>query len=412
MENVIAAIDIWSSKIRTIIGTFSSSDSNVPSIRILWVWISESNAIRKWNILDMEEFSKNLDKSLFDAESMSGENIYWAFVSFNSSSFDVVNNKWIIAVSGDEIDASDVERVLEMAKNGLDMPNREVLKIIPDTFVVDFEEWIKSPIWMSARKLEVRANIFSSSTNVLNNIRKAVEDSGVEVYDIFPNLISAPEWVLTKRQKELGVVCIDIWASITWFTVYEEWSLKFSGILPIWWDSVTNDIALWLRTSIDVAEKLKLEYWVLNLEKKEWYKDTNIDLKLISKTEQWEVSSLYLSKIITARYDEIFYMIRQELKKVWYDWMLPEWAVLVWWWAKMNWLLDLAKESLRLPCSIWFPSNIDYINETSLSDPTFASVIWDLVLANKYRNTEISFSLNFWSIFESFVKVFKKMLPK
>lgn len=412
MENVIVAIDIWSSKIKTVIANVIQSENESFSMRVIWVWLSDSNAIRKWNILDMEEFYKNLDKSLFEAEAMSWEHIYWAFISFNSSSFEVINNKWIIAVSWQEIDSSDVERSLEMAKNGIDIPNREVLKVIPDVFTVDLEEWIKSPVWMQARKLEVKANIFTSSCNVLNNIRRAVENSWVEIYDIFPNLVSAWEWVLSKRQKELWVVCIDIWASTTWITVYEEWSLKFSSILPIWWDSVTNDIALWLRISIDTAEKLKLEHWVLGLEKKDWYEDTNINLKDISKNDEGDVSVLYLSKIITARYEEIFYMACKELKKVWYDWMLPEWAVLVWWWAKMNWIIDLAKEILRLPVSIWLPRDIDFMNDTSITDPSFASVIWDLVLAKKYRNSYVWFDFWLKSIFWSFAKLFKKILPK
>lgn len=97
-----------------------------------------------------------------------------------------------------------------MAKNGVDMPNKEILKVIPEYFVVDLEDGVKNPLGMSARKLEVMANIFSMNTNVLNNIRKAVADVGIEIYDIYPNLLSSPEGVLTKRQKELGVVCIDI----------------------------------------------------------------------------------------------------------------------------------------------------------------------------------------------------------
>jgi cell division protein FtsA len=409
IENTIAAIDIWSSKIRTIIWTFNFDEWN--HLHILWVWISQSNAIRKWNILDMEEFKANLDKSLEEAEKMAGEQISWAFLSFNSSSFEVVDNKWIIAISSEEIESSDIERVLDMAKNWVELPNREILKVIPDYFVVDSEDWIKSPIWMSARKLEVKANIFSTWLNVLNNIRKAVEDVWIEIYDVFPNLIAAPEWVLTKRQKELWVVCIDIWASTTWVTVYEEWTLKYSTIIPIWGESVTNDIALWLRTSIDTAEKLKVEFWELNLSKIENYKDIEIDLSQISKWEEWTVSKLYLSRIIQARYEEIMHFVREGLKKIWKDGMLPEWAVVVWGWVKIRGFVEMAKENLRLPVVIWIPIENDLIADTSVSDPSFSSVLWTLFLANKYSNARSKISFNVWAIFWSIVKVFKKMLP-
>ena len=409
IENAITCIDIWSSKIRTLIWEFAWEDNK--QLHILWVWISESFAMRKWNILDMEEFKSNIDKSLEEAEKMSWFQTSWVFISFNSSSFEIINNKWIIAISWEEIETSDIERVLDMVKNGVLLPNREVLKVIPDNFTVDLEEGIKSPVWMNARKLEVSANIFSIWTNVLNNIKKSLEDVWVEVYDVFPNLISSPEWVLSKRQKELWVVCIDIWSSTTWITVYEEGSLKFSQILPIGWDSVTNDIALGLRTSIDTAEKLKVEFWELSLEKIENYKDSEIDFSKISKNEQWWVSNLYLSKIITARYEEILFFIKQELKKISRDGMLPEWAVIVWGWAKMRGLVELSKESLRLPVIIWIPQVDDFISDTSINDPSFAWVIWTLIITNKYRDARSIISFNMWSILWSIKKVFKKLLP-
>lgn len=409
IENAITCIDIGSSKIRTVIGTFNWDDKN--RLHILWIGISESNAIRKGNILDMEEFKSNIDKSLEEAEKMAGEQVSWVFISFNSSSFDVVDNKWIVAISWEEIESSDVERVLDMAKNGLSTPNREVVKVIPDSFVVDLEEWIKAPIGMSARKLEVRANIFSISTNVLNNIRKSIEDVGIEVYDVFPNIISAPEWVLTKRQKELWVVCIDIWASTTWITVYEEGSLKFAKILPIGWDSVTNDIALWLRTSIDSAEKLKIEFWHLSLDKIENFKDSEIDLSKVVKWEEWEVSTLYLSKIITARYEEILFFIREELRKIGMDGMLPEGAIIIGSGAKMRGLVELSKEVLKLPVVIWIPTVDDFIADTSINDPSFSWVLWTMIIANKYRDIRSSISFNIGSLFSSITKVLKKLLP-
>ena len=170
----------------------------------------------------MEEFKSNLDASLEEAEKMSGEPVTGVNLSFNSSSFDVVTSKGIIAVSGDEISQDDIDRVLDMARNGIDLPNREILKVVPDFFVVDLEEGVKNPIGMSARKLEVVANIFSMNKNIYGNISKAVGDVGIEIYDIYPNLLTAPEGILTKRQKELGVVCIDMGASTTGVTVYEE----------------------------------------------------------------------------------------------------------------------------------------------------------------------------------------------
>lgn len=408
-SNTITTIDIWSSKIRTVIWYFDKERND--DFNILGVWISNSTAMRKWNILDMEEFKKNLDTSLEEAEKMAWEQVSWAYISFNSSSFEVIRSKWIISVSGSEVSEEDIERSLDKAKSWVDMPNKEILKVVPENFVVDLEDWIKNPVWMTARKLEVIANIFSMNLNVLSNIKKAIWDIWIEIYDIYPNLLSSPEGVLTKRQKELWVVCIDIWASTTWVTVFENWVLHFSTIIPIWGDNVTNDIALWLRTSTWVAEKIKLEYAELDLENIEWFRDSEFDLSELNMWEEWEVSREYLSKIVTARYEEIFYFIREELKKIWKDWMLPEWAVCVWWGSKMKWFVESWKKWLRLPVFIWLPVSQDDLVDASISDPVFSSVIWTMIFSNMYWNPGPLFSINISWFIESLKKLFKKLLP-
>ncbi len=407
--NTMTSIDIWSSKIRTVIWYFENENSE--DFNILWVWIATSNAMRKWNILDMEEFKNNLDKSLEEAEKMAWEQVVWAYISFNSSSFEVIKNKWIVAVISWEITSEDVDRSLDMSKNWVDLPNREILKVIPEEFIVDMEEWVKNPVWMSARKLEVVSNIFSMNANVLNNIKKAVSDIWIEIYDIYPNLLSAPESILSKRQKELWVVCIDIWSSTTWISMYENGSLKYSWVISIGWDSVTNDIALWLRTSTQNAEKLKLDYAELDLEADEWYTDKEIDLSWLDIWEDGTLSTLYLSKIVTARYEEIFYFVREHLKNIWKDWMLPEWAVCVWWGVKIKWFIELWKKSLKLPVFIWTPISKDDYSDASINDPVFASVIWTMILSNKYSVTPKVFSFNVWWFFSSIVNIFKKLLP-
>jgi cell division protein FtsA len=407
-DKTITSIDIWSSKIRTIIWSFNWEKND--NFIVLWIGVTNSTAIRKWNILDMEEFKNNIDKSLEEAEKMAWQQVSHVYLSLNSSSFEVLNSRWVIAISWEEISQGDIDRVLDMTRSGVDFPNREILKVIPESFSVDIEDGVKNPIWMSARKLEVNAKIFSINSNVLNNIRKSVSDVGIEVLDVYPNLLSSPEWVLSRRQKELWVVCIDIWASTTGVTVYEEWVLKHSSIIPLGWDNITNDIALWLRTSTIVAEKLKLEQGIISTSEKE-VNEKKFDLSKLNIWEEWSVCLKYLSQIITARYEEIFQYVREELKYIWKDWMLPEWAVFVWWSVKTKQFLDSAKKNLKLPCFIWTPEINDEMSDSFIHDPVYSSIIWTLILSNKYSIETWWFNFNLWGIFSSIINVFKKLLP-
>lgn len=212
------AIDIGTSKIKTVIATFTEDKK----LRVLGVGVAKSNGIRKGNIIDMDEFKKNIDDSLAEAERMTGEQVSAIYLSLSGTNIDVITNTGIISVPHAEVSEDDVNRVLDMSQNGVDLMNKVVLKVIPESFTLDHESGVKNPIGMSAKKLEVRSHIFCISSNILSNIKKGIYDVGVDILDIYPNIIAAPEAVLSKRQKELGVVCIDIGASTTDIAVYEE----------------------------------------------------------------------------------------------------------------------------------------------------------------------------------------------
>lgn len=406
---VFTAIDIGTAKIKTVIATFTEEKK----LRVLGVGIAKSNGIRKGNIIDMDEFKKNIDDSLSEAERMTGEQVSAIYLSLSGTNIEVVTNNGIISVPHGEVSNDDVNRVLDMSQNGVDLMNKVVLKVIPESFTLDQESGVKNPVGMSAKKLEVRSHIFCISSNILSNIKKGIYDVGVDILDIYPNVLAAPEAVLSKRQKELGVVCIDIGASTTDVAVFEEGSLIFAAVIPIGGEHVTSDIALGARVAIDTAEKLKIEYGSVGFCKDEKAKDDEIDLAKISKNETTTISRKYLSEIIRARYSEIFYYVNNELKKIGKDGMLPEGAVISGGGAKARDLNELAKEVLRLPSMIGTPEDSDFISGTSIGDPIFAGIIGTLLLSQKYGVSRSGFKMNlsFGGFFGSIKNALKKIMP-
>jgi len=213
--------------------------------------------------------------------------------------------------------------------------------------------------------------------------------------DIYPNILAIGEAMLTRRQKELGVVALDIGSSATNIAVYEEGSLIYAGVIPIGGEHVTSDLALGLRISIDTAERLKLEYGDLNFGEgmKSEY-DEEIDLSKLSSIDATTISRRFMNDIIRARYEEIFHHVIMQLKQVGRDGMLPEGAVLTGGGAKMRGLVDLARDYLRLPACVGVPEEIDGISGTSISDPIYTSVVGTLLLAQKYGVARKQFKLN------------------
>ena len=404
------AIDIGSSKIKTVIGVFNE----FKELRILGVGVTASNGVRKGNILDMDEFKKNLDTALSEAEKMTGEQVTSVYLVVSGPVVEMLTNTGIVAIPSQEITEDDINRALDMAQNGVDMTNRTVMKVIPETYTLDHQSGVKNPIGMAAKKLEVKAHIFLVGANVLNNIRKGVLDVGVDIGDVYPGVLTASEAVLTRRQKELGVVCIDIGASSTSIAVYEEGSLVFSSVIPVGGEHVTSDIALGGRIAIDLAEKLKIEYGDLAFSKREDLMDEEIDLSKMSRSETSVMSKKFLSQIARARYEEILYMVNTELKRVARDGMLPEGAVITGGGAKMRNLIEMAKDILRLPAVVGVPEESDAVSGTSIGDPIFAAVVGTLLLSKRYQAPKSGVSLRGFSpssFFSSIKTLFQKLLP-
>ncbi len=282
--------------------------------------------------------------------------------------------KGVIAVShsGNEISEDDVERVLEAAQAVSIPSNRRILRIIPKAFTVDEQKGIKYPVGMTGIRLEVEAHLITGLAPAVKNIEKCVHQAGVDIDDIIPTGLAASESVLSKRQKELGVVVIDVGCGGTSVSVFEEGTILQTAVLPVGGENVTNDIAIGLRTSIDTAEKIKIEYGSCIPE--DISDRETIDLSLLSKIDTQTVSKKQLAEIIQARYHEIFIMVKDELAKINRDGMLPAGAILTGAAVKIPGAVDLARETLNLPVQIGFPQNFEGVVD-KIDDPAYATSI-------------------------------------
>ena len=244
---------------------------------------------------------------------MAGEPVHHVFLGISGDHISSMDSKGVIAIShsGNEIIEDDVDRVLEAAQAVAIPNNRRILRIIPKSFTVDEQTGIKYPVGMTEIRLEVLAHLVTGLVPAVKNIEKCVHQAGVDINDIIPCGLAAAEAVLTKRQKELGVVVIDVGCGGTNVAVFEEGTVLHTASLPVGGDNVTNDIAIGLRTSIDTAEKIKIEYGSCIPE--DIHDRETIDLSLLSKIDTQTVSKKYLAEIIQARYHEIFVMVKDEL---------------------------------------------------------------------------------------------------
>ncbi len=375
-KDIIVGVDVGSSTVRTVIAEIISQEEKP---RIIGVGASSSSGVRKGIIVDLEETVKSINASLEQAERTAGVNISEAIISVGGNHISSQNSKGVIAVgrADGEVTHDDIERVINAAQ-AISIPaNKEIIHIIPKDYSLDDQKNIKDPLGMNGVRLEVEAMIIEGATPFIRNLHKCFEQAGINVISFVLAPLAAARACLSKRQKELGVILVDIGGGTTSIAVFEESDLLHTAIIPIGGNHITNDIAIGLRTSIDVAERVKLEFG--NAMSKEISKKEDIDLSQIDPNEEGIVSRYHVTEIIEARLEEIFALVNKELKKIGKDRLLPAGAVITGGTAKLPGIVDLAKNVLGLPAQTGFPTPLGGLVD-KIDEPSFVTsvglIIW------------------------------------
>ena len=378
---IITGLDVGSTAIRIVVGHKPSSIGETEEkIRIIGVAEAPSQGLSKGVVTSIEDATSSISHCLEKAERITGVPIERVWVGISGAHIISQESKGVIAVSraSGEIKEDDVERAIEAARTVATPPNYKILHVIPRGFIVDEQGGIKDPVGMTGVRLEVDAQIIQGLSSQIKNLTKCVYRTGLEIEDLVLSILATSEAILTPRQKELGVALANIGGAITNLIVFEEGDILQSAVLPIGSEHITSDIAIGLRVSIDLAEKIKLEYG--SAISKDIGKKDEIDLKeLGNNSEEGTVSRKYVAEIIEARVEEIFEKIDSELKKINRSGLLPAGMVLTGGGANLPGIIDIAKKKLRLPsclgCPVEIIKAIDKINDPAFST-ALGLVIW------------------------------------
>ncbi len=390
--SLVAAIDVGSSKIATLIAQVFEEDRR---IHIVGAQSGESKGIRKGQIVNIEEATASIITAVEGAERMAGYNLSKAVVTVGGSHISSQNTTGVVAVAEPqgEITSQDVARVVEAAR-AVSLPEaREIIHVIPRHFSVDSQEGIKDPVGMTGVRLEVETHLITGSSTAIKNLKKCVGEVGCDVEAVVATGICGSYSTLSDTEKELGAVLVDIGAGTTSITIFVDGSPAYCTVLPIGAKNVTNDLAIGLRVSLESAEKIKL---FLGLEPK---KPANPDSANgeIDKKEKDEIdlSSLNLSEdlktvsrktllegIVKPRLNEIFQLIGQEIKKSGYGGLTPAGVIITGGGALTVGAIETGKRSLSMPVRIGFPTGVTGLVD-DIESPAYAASVGLIIYAAK-----------------------------
>ncbi|MCD6115266.1 cell division protein FtsA [bacterium] len=340
---IIATIDIGSSTTK---GIVCQKLEDKDQYQVLTHSVLKSEGVRKGAVVDPQKTAEVLKKLKSRLEALSRTRIKNIVVNINGHHIFVQPVKGAVAISraDQKVSQEDIDRVQDEARATSLPLNKEVLDIYPREYIIDEEKGIKDPLGLRGIKLEMEGIVTCVFSPYLKNLKEAVASLDLNIVDIIPSPIADAYALLTPQQKELGVALIDIGAGTTSMAVFEEGQLIHLTVFPCGSSNISNDIAIALKTEIDIATRIKEEFGKLIFSK------TNRKEKLkLDSGEVFVFSTREFSKAARARIEQIFNHIKKELKKINKYGKLPAGVVLTGGGSKIPGLVDYAKKELSLP---------------------------------------------------------------
>ncbi|MFC1630083.1 cell division protein FtsA [Patescibacteria group bacterium] len=400
-SNFITGIDIGSGGIKVLAVSKSKKDSDP---EVLGFVQTPSLGIRKGTVINVGEAAHSIKNALEKFQNLTGERVDSAIINLSGSHIFITPSRGVVVVSraDQKISREDIERVIQAAQTFSLPSNKEILDVLPREFIIDGEKGIKEPLGLQGVRLEVEILALGGFAPYIKNTSSSVLNSGLQISDILISPLASSRSILDTRQKELGVALLDIGAETTGLAVFEEGDLVHAAVFPVGSGHITNDIAIGLKTDIDTAEKVKIEYgscfWKGSKKKER--------VKKIGGEEPITFSLKMLGNIIDARVSEIFDLTTKELKKISRNGKLPAGVVLTGGGAKLPRIVDFAKKDFKLPCQVGYPTGVSGIEK----DPSLATLC-GLVLRGtdlEGGTTTPSFS---GGAFSKIGKLFRNFIP-
>ncbi|MBJ6363162.1 cell division protein FtsA [Paenibacillus sp. GCM10012307] len=374
-NDIIVSLDIGTSKVRAIIGEVTNG-----AINIIGVGSADSEGIRKGAIVDIDQTVQSIRNAVDHAERMVGIQITDVYMGIQGNHIGLQTNHGVVAVSNEdrEIGEEDIERVLQAAKVVALPPEREIIGLVPKQFLVDGLDGISDPRGMIGVRLEVEATVITGAKTAIHNLIRCVEKADLRISGVILMSLASGQMALTKDEKSMGTVLVDIGAGSCTLAIFEQGNLAATSTLPIGGEYVTNDISYGLRTQTEQAEKIKLKYGCAMID--DAADDQRFKVMRMGSNVEKEFSQVDLANIIEPRMQEVFHLALQEVKRLGFGdkvggYVLTGGAV------SMPGVLQLAQLELQSSVRIAVP---DYIG---VRDPAYTSGVGMIQYVSKYMKS-------------------------
>jgi cell division protein FtsA len=342
-RNLIVGLDIGTSKVVALVGEVGLDGS----IEVLGIGSQPSRGLKKGVVVNIESTVQSIQRAVEEAELMAGCEIHSVFAGIAGSHVRSLNSHGVVAIRDKEVTHGDVEHVIDAAKAVAIPADQKILHVLPQEFIVDGQEGIRDPI-------------------------------GMEVDDVVLEQLASSFAVLTEDEKELGVCLVDIGGGTTDLAVFANGAIRHTAVIPIAGDQVTNDIAVSMRTPTQYAEDIKIRYACALSQLAN--PDESIEVPSVGDRPARRLARQTLAEIVEPRYEELFGLVREELRRSGFEEVIAAGIVLTGGSAKMEGAIELAEEVFHVPVRLGLPQSVRGLSEV-VRNPIFSTGVGLLLYA-------------------------------
>ena len=399
-SELVVGLDIGTTKICAVVGEASTN-----GVDVIGIGTSQSTGLRKGVVVNIDQTVQSIKKALGEAELMAGCEIRSVYAGIAGSHIKGFNSHGVIAVKGGEVGPKDVERVLEAAKAIAIPLDREVFHTLPQEYIVDDQRGILDPLGMAAVRLEVKVHIVTGAVTSAQNIVRSCHRAGLDVADIVLEPLASARAVLTEEEREIGVALVDIGGGTTDVAVFSNDSIKYTGVVALGGQNLTNDIAYGLRTPMSSAEKIKIRYGCALADLVRH--DEHIEVPNVAGHEPRALSRQVLAEICEPRMEEILSLVDQEIIRSGSKNSIGAGIVLTGGSSLMEGAAELAEQVFNLPCRIGYPRNIGGLRDV-VNSPKFATAVGLLCFGSDKESDNHKIRMREKNLFDSVLSSMKR----
>ena len=379
-RNLIVGLDIGTSRVKAVLGELLDDEQ----ISIVGVGTHVARGMDKGGVNDLNMVIQSVQSAINEAELMADCRISSVYLAISGKHINCQNESGMVAINDSEVLPDDVDSVIHAAKSVPISAERRMLHVMPQEFSVDMQEGIKSPVGMSGVRMEAKVHIITCSNDMAKNIVKCIERGGLHADQLIFSALASSFAVLTEDEKELGVCVVDIGGGTVDIAIYTNGALRHSAVIPVAGNQVTNDIAKIFRTPIGYAEDIKVNYAcaMRHLASTE----DNIEVPSVGGRPARSMSRHTLSEVVEPRYQEIFELVLDEIRRSGLEEQIAAGVVLTGGTAKMEGAAEFAEDIFQMPVRLGSPLSVTGLTEY-VNDPTYATAVGLLLYGKESLTT-------------------------